>query len=63
MQESESVYNIEERSRPRAGEYIQLGSEVTSIAAESVPLVRLCPDHGQTGSYSGPEVTFQEIAN
>jgi hypothetical protein len=45
VQESELVYNIEDRSRPRAGEYIQLGSEVTSIAAESVPLGRLCPDH------------------
>jgi hypothetical protein len=61
VQESELVYNIEDRSRPRAGEYIQLGSEVTSIAAESVPLVRLCPDHGLTGSYSGPEVGFEEI--
>ena len=47
MQESEVVYNMEDRSRPRAGEYIQLGSEVTFIAAESVPLGRLCPDQGQ----------------
>jgi hypothetical protein len=63
VQESELVYNIENRSRPRAGGYIQLGSVVTSIAAESVPLGRLCPDHGQTGNYSGPEVGFREIAS
>jgi hypothetical protein len=61
VQESELVYNIENRSRPRAGGFIQLGSVVTSIAAESVPLGRLCPDHWQTGNHSGPEVGFEEI--
>jgi hypothetical protein len=42
------VYNIEERSRPRAGAYIQLGPEVTSVAAEWRCLSGLRPNHGQT---------------
>jgi len=42
VQESELVYNIEDRSRPRAGEYIQLGSEVTSIAAQTQAMSQAC---------------------
>jgi hypothetical protein len=62
VQESELVYKIEAGAGRAQGSTSKLGSGVTSMAAESVPLGRLCPDHGLAGSYSGPEVGFEEIA-
>jgi hypothetical protein len=50
VQESALVYNIEAGAGRAQGSTSKLGSEVTSIAAESLPLGRLCPDHGLTGS-------------